>query len=46
MFDDTETFIQVVRTMGCNLSVEKFGFDPTVRVSTDLETQRLTGNTR
>jgi hypothetical protein len=45
MFEDTETLIRVVRTLGCNLSVEELGFDPTVRVLTDLETQRLTGKT-
>jgi len=44
MFEDTATLIRVVRTLGCNLSVEVLGFDPTVRVLTDLETQRLTGN--
>jgi hypothetical protein len=46
MFEDTATLIRVVRTLGCNLSVEELGFDPTVRVLTDLETQRLTGNTK
>jgi hypothetical protein len=44
MFEDTATLIRVVRTLGCNLSVEELSFDPTVRVLTDLETQRLTGN--
>ena len=46
MFEDTATLIRVVRTLGCNLSVEDLGLDPTVRVLTDLETQRLTGNTK
>ena len=46
MFEDTATLIRVVRALGCNLSVEELGFDPTVRVLTDLETQRLTGNTK
>ena len=45
MFKDTETLIRVVRTLGCRLSVEELGFDPTVRILTDLETQRLTGKT-
>jgi len=38
---NTETFIRVVRTLGCNFSVEELGFDPTDRVLTGLETQRL-----
>ena len=47
MFEGTDTLIMiwVVWTLGCNLSVEEIGFDPTVRVLTDLETQKLTGNT-
>ena len=45
MFEDTATLIRVVRTLGCNLSVEELGLDPTVRVLTDRETQRLTVNT-
>src|SRR5258705_12608231 len=45
MLEDTATLIRVMRTLGCNLSVEVLGFDPIVRVSTDLETQRLTVNT-
>ena len=45
MFEDTDTLILVVRTLGCNLSVEELGFDLTIRVLSDLETQKLTGNT-
>jgi hypothetical protein len=45
MFQDTETFIRVVRSLACNLSIQEFGFDPTVRVLTDMEAQKLTGNT-
>ena len=46
MFEDTDTLIRVVRTLGCHLSVEELGFDPTVRLLSDLETQKLTGNTK
>ena len=45
MFQDTETFIRVVRSLACNLSIHELGFDPTVRVLTDMEAQKLTGNT-
>jgi hypothetical protein len=45
MFQDTETFIRVVRSLACNLSIEELGFDPTARVLTDLEMQKLTGTT-
>ena len=45
MFQDTETFICVVLSLACNLSIEEIGFDPTVRVLTDAETQQLTGST-
>ena len=45
MFQDTETFIRVVRSLACNLSIQELGFDPTVRVLTDMEAQKLTGNT-
>ncbi|KAF8804942.1 hypothetical protein BYT27DRAFT_7142933 [Phlegmacium glaucopus] len=46
MFEHTETFIRVVRSIACNLSIVELGFDPTVRVLTDEETQRLTGNSK
>lgn len=45
MFRDTDTFIRVVRSLACNLSIEEMGSDPTVRVLTDAETQKLTGST-
>jgi hypothetical protein len=32
MFEDTETLIRVVRSLGCSLSAEELGFDPTVHV--------------
>jgi hypothetical protein len=44
MFQDAETFIRVVRSLACNLSIQELGFDPTVRVLTDMEAQKLTGN--
>ena len=44
MFQDTETFICVVRTLASNLSIKEIGFDPTVRVLTHAETQKLTGS--
>jgi hypothetical protein len=28
MFQDTETFIRVVRSLACNLSIQELGFDP------------------
>ena len=46
MFESTETLISVVRTMECCLLVDSLGFHPTVHVLTDLETQKLTGNTK
>ncbi|KAF8971192.1 hypothetical protein BDZ97DRAFT_1914201 [Flammula alnicola] len=42
MFDNTEIFIRVVRSMACHLTINELGLDPTVRVLTDLETQNLT----
>ena len=45
MFQDTETFIRVVRSLACNLSIEELGFDPTVRILTDAVTRKLTGST-
>jgi Fungal protein kinase len=45
IFQDPENFIRVVRSLACNLSMEEIGFDPTVRVLTDVETQKLTGST-
>jgi len=44
MFQDTETFIRVVRSLACNLSIKEIGYDPTVRVLTHAETQKLTGS--
>jgi hypothetical protein len=46
MFEDTETLIRVVRSVGCSFSAEELGFDPTVHVLflSDLETQKLAGN--
>lgn len=41
MFEDTETFIRVVRTMACNLTIDELGFDPTVHVLSDTETKNL-----
>lgn len=41
MFEDTETFIRVVRTMACNLTIEELGSDPTVHVLSDTETKNL-----
>ncbi|KAF8804950.1 hypothetical protein BYT27DRAFT_7169707 [Phlegmacium glaucopus] len=46
MFEDMETFIRVVRSIACNLSIVELGFDPTVCVLTDKATQRLTGNSK
>ena len=43
MFQDSEIFIRVVRSLACNLSIEDLGSDPTVRVLTDAETQKLFG---
>jgi Fungal protein kinase len=44
MFQDTETFIRVVRSLACDLSIQELGFDPTVRVLADFEVHKLTGN--
>ncbi|KAF8804954.1 hypothetical protein BYT27DRAFT_7258710 [Phlegmacium glaucopus] len=46
MFEDTKTFVRVVRSIACNLSTVELGFDPTVRVLTDEETQRLTEDSK
>jgi hypothetical protein len=46
MFQDMEIFIRVVRGIACNLSIVELCFDPTVRVLTDEETQRLTGSSK
>jgi hypothetical protein len=46
MFQDMEIFIRVVRSITCNLSIVELGFDPTARVLTDEETQRLTGGSK
>ncbi|KAF8072218.1 hypothetical protein FPV67DRAFT_1667650 [Lyophyllum atratum] len=43
MFEDTEVFIRVVRSMACNLSIQELGSDPTVTVLDDDETRRLSG---
>ncbi|KIM71242.1 hypothetical protein PILCRDRAFT_758525 [Piloderma croceum F 1598] len=40
MFQNTETFIRVVRSLACELSIEEIGFDPTVRVLTHAETPK------
>ncbi|KIM76113.1 hypothetical protein PILCRDRAFT_13018 [Piloderma croceum F 1598] len=45
MFQDTDTFIRVVRSLACNLLIKEMGSDPTIRVLTDAETQKLTGST-
>ena len=44
-FQDIEMFICVVRSLACNLSIQELGFNPTVRVLTDMGAQKLTGNT-
>ena len=45
MFQDTETFIHVVHSLVCDLSMKEIGFDPTFQVLTDAETQKLIGST-
>ncbi|KAF8072224.1 hypothetical protein FPV67DRAFT_1623110 [Lyophyllum atratum] len=45
LFEDTEVFIRVVRSMACNLSIQELGSDPTVTVLDDDETRRLIGIT-
>ena len=42
MFLDTEVLVRVVRSLACNLSIQELGLDPTIRVLTEAETQRLT----
>jgi hypothetical protein len=44
-FKDTKIFIRVIRSLSANLSIGELGSDPTIRVLSDLETQRLTGST-
>jgi hypothetical protein len=43
MFKDTEILVRVVRSLGCELSIEELGLDPTVELLTDEETTKLTG---
>lgn len=43
MFEDTETLIRLVRSLLCNLCMEKLGSDPTVHTLDPSETQRLAG---
>ena len=41
MFEDTENSIPIVRSLAFNSSIQEIGFDPTVRVLSESETQRL-----
>ena len=45
MFQDTEVFVRVVRSLVCSLSIQELGLDPTIRILTEAEAQRLTGTT-
>jgi len=46
MFEATNVFVRVARSLACELSIWDLGFDPTVRVLTDEETKDLTGQTK
>lgn len=43
MFKNTPCFIRVIRSVSHCLSITELGSDPTVRVLSDAETERLTG---
>ena len=45
MFEATDVFFCVARSLACELFIGDLGFDPTVRVLTDEETEELTGQT-
>ena len=46
MFEATDVFVRVPRSLACELFIGDLGFDPTVRVLTDEETEELTGQTK
>ena len=46
MFETIDIFVRVARSLACELSITNLGFDPTVRILTDEETEALTGQTR
>ena len=46
MFEATDVFVRVARSLACELFIGDLGFDPTVRVLTDEETKELTGQTK
>jgi hypothetical protein len=46
MFEATNVFVRVACSLACGLFIGDLGFDPTVRVLTEYETEELTGQTK